>query len=546
MARRWVTVDTANYLLPELVLDASLSSYDVSRAGILGNGSDEGAALNAVLTDHAGEIVVIPTGFNIGTTVPINVPSGVTLKGYGAKLTNNCPGTGDRLLRMIGVSGVVIEGLELDGDKASFATTTEQRHNVWMENADNITFRGVHSHDAKGDGFYVGDNNTSANYCTHIRMEGCTADLNHRNGLSVIAVDDFKATDCDFINQTGTNPQAGVDIEPNSGSTVCNNVKFVNCTMTGNVGCGVGVTMHNTPTALQGSISFTNCEMSDNTDATLGSGLRVRNPTDVRIIGCQLRSNAAEGAYVDQTGSFVGKGLKFIGCDIEANGLEGVQVFNVADIKWIGCGINDNSQVSANARDGLSITPTATTAGFEVIGCGFTGTSQRNGIRTGSNAQKVTLIGNQYGTVGTANVSLADQQGSRFRLEQDGTMLSNTSAGQIALRFRENADTNDRVLLRTDGELRWGDGSAAPDTRLWRNGADQLRTEDAFILGTNLQVGTATAAGTGYAQFFEQTADPAAGATNTARLFAKDNGSGKTQLVVRFPTGATQVIATEP
>lgn len=40
--------------------------------------------------------------------------------------------------------------------------------------------------------------------------------------------------------------------------------------------------------------------------------------------------------------------------------------------------------------------------------------------------------------------------------------------------------------------------------------------------------------------------DPAAPAANKAKLYSKDNGSGKTQLVVRFPTGAVQVIATEP
>lgn len=39
--------------------------------------------------------------------------------------------------------------------------------------------------------------------------------------------------------------------------------------------------------------------------------------------------------------------------------------------------------------------------------------------------------------------------------------------------------------------------------------------------------------------------DPAAPATNSARLYVRDSG-GKTQLVVRFPTGAIQVISTEP
>lgn len=40
--------------------------------------------------------------------------------------------------------------------------------------------------------------------------------------------------------------------------------------------------------------------------------------------------------------------------------------------------------------------------------------------------------------------------------------------------------------------------------------------------------------------------DPAAPAANTGLLYLRDNGAGKRQLVARFPTGAVQVIATEP
>ena len=39
---------------------------------------------------------------------------------------------------------------------------------------------------------------------------------------------------------------------------------------------------------------------------------------------------------------------------------------------------------------------------------------------------------------------------------------------------------------------------------------------------------------------------PAAPGANKARLFLKDSGSGKTQLCVRFNTGAVQVLATQP
>lgn len=40
--------------------------------------------------------------------------------------------------------------------------------------------------------------------------------------------------------------------------------------------------------------------------------------------------------------------------------------------------------------------------------------------------------------------------------------------------------------------------------------------------------------------------EPAAGAANSTRVYAKDNGSGKTQLCVRFASGDVQILATEP
>jgi hypothetical protein len=45
---------------------------------------------------------------------------------------------------------------------------------------------------------------------------------------------------------------------------------------------------------------------------------------------------------------------------------------------------------------------------------------------------------------------------------------------------------------------------------------------------------------------FNEVAAPDAPGANIGRLFVRDNGSGKTQLCVRFPTGAIQVVSTEP
>lgn len=40
--------------------------------------------------------------------------------------------------------------------------------------------------------------------------------------------------------------------------------------------------------------------------------------------------------------------------------------------------------------------------------------------------------------------------------------------------------------------------------------------------------------------------DPTAPSANKVRLYCRDNGAGKTQLVARFPTGAIQQVAIEP
>jgi hypothetical protein len=45
---------------------------------------------------------------------------------------------------------------------------------------------------------------------------------------------------------------------------------------------------------------------------------------------------------------------------------------------------------------------------------------------------------------------------------------------------------------------------------------------------------------------FTEISDPTAPAANGAILYSRDNGAGKTQLCVRFNTGAIQVIATQP
>jgi hypothetical protein len=80
------------------------------------------------------------------------------------------------------------------------------------------------------------------------------------------------------------------------------------------------------------------------------------------------------------------------------------------------------------------------------------------------------------------------------------------------------------------GNVIKGHASQSADLQQWRDSANNVM----------LSVGY-----TGLIEFLEQL-DPNNASSNKVRLFARDNGAGKTQLCAIFQTGAVQVIATEP
>ena len=86
-----------------------------------------------------------------------------------------------------------------------------------------------------------------------------------------------------------------------------------------------------------------------------------------------------------------------------------------------------------------------------------------------------------------------------------------SAAGDDIISTRITGDTQSRYLVEADGATYWGPGgSTAPDTRLYRSAADTLRTDDSFIVGTNLTVsGNLAVSGVGQALFAYKAIDTA-------------------------------------
>jgi hypothetical protein len=137
------------------------------------------------------------------------------------------------------------------------------------------------------------------------------------------------------------------------------------------------------------------------------------------------------------------------------------------------------------------------------------------------------------------------------------TATSTSHQSSLEFGFRDNAGASAGTIRRA-GAVRIGkDGTfdtvAAGDSNMELVVVENLvdvigmHITSGGLIGINgiTSPSTELDVGAGAIEFEEMTA-PGAGAANTARLFAQDNGAGKTQLAVRFNTGAIQIIATEP
>ena len=123
---------------------------------------------------------------------------------------------------------------------------------------------------------------------------------------------------------------------------------------------------------------------------------------------------------------------------------------------------------------------------------------------------------------------------SKFKVQKNGlvTFTQGIHATQVAL-FESYSTA---VCLAAPSSVAWGSGVPtinSLDTSVNRSAAG--------VVGIR---GSSSTAG-GSLEFIEQTA-PAAPSANRVRLYAQDNGAGKTQLMALFATGAAQQVAIEP
>lgn len=191
---------------------------------------------------------------------------------------------------------------------------------------------------------------------------------------------------------------------------------------------------------------------------------------------------------------------------------------------------------------GYAATATVGT-GITAIGAGAS-VNNNNGTAIGHDAASFTqgvAIGRLAATTGTSGVAVgmsASAAGNAVAVGQSavGSGLQSVAIGQgatatatnaVAVGYSADATSGTAVALGMSTTASHADGVAL-GTDSTTTAANQVQIDDRHIEARELS------------------ADPAAPAADKARWYVKDNGAGKSQLCVRFATGAVQVIATEP
>ena len=217
---------------------ASPDAVSLLHFGNAGFGGDDTNVFQTALNSTAanGQTLEIPAGnYNIN---PITFPSNSNVfVDAGVTVTAN-PGYGNAVKMLnISSSNVTITGAGAAVSifhmlKAEY-TSGEWRHCMDIENAANVTISGISCNDSGGDGLYLANS-------TNVTVQDCIFNNNRRQGSSITGGVNhvFYLRDY-FTNTSGTAPESGIDIEPNSPSGFLLDINIDDCYTNGNAGDGL-------------------------------------------------------------------------------------------------------------------------------------------------------------------------------------------------------------------------------------------------------------------------------------------------------------------
>ncbi len=274
------------------VYQNDLSEVNVTSYGATGNGSTDDTASIQKAIDTGASKVIIPDGtYMINALVSVKPRSNQTIQMSEGTILKAIP-TSEQCYQIIlikNVTNVQIWGGTILGERYQHqATKGEFGYGIWVADmTDTIRINNTTIKDCWGDGIMVGSDGSSTGLARNLIIDNVTCDSNRRQGMSITYGENIIISNSTFMNTNGTNPQAGIDIEPGCKDPVhgdyVKNVAIKYCQFINNKWAGI---------ALIGdyglgtdNIKITGCLFSKNyKEIYVGSGVTnsgVTNPADI-------------------------------------------------------------------------------------------------------------------------------------------------------------------------------------------------------------------------------------------------------------------------
>ncbi|WP_333624685.1 hypothetical protein [Sphingobacterium siyangense] len=137
------------------------------------------------------------------------------------------------VISIIGSENVSINRLKIIGDREDhMGTAGEWGVGLNILSSKNVSIEEVVVNNCWGDGIYLGK--TAENFHNYnITLKTVLLENNRRNGLTIITVDGYYSDSIRIKNTNGTDPQRGLDMEPNNATDVLKNI-YINSMYTSN------------------------------------------------------------------------------------------------------------------------------------------------------------------------------------------------------------------------------------------------------------------------------------------------------------------------
>jgi hypothetical protein len=279
--------------------------------GVKGDGvTNDRAALQKAIDGTIGNILLITgksridvAGLTLHTNTHIRFASGASIKLLPHNTANYS------ILQMQDAQNVTLESPYLDGSKELNSAVKDPNDGgygmgISIIGSTNVNITSPTTINCWGDGIYIANSYSApTKFCSDVTVTNHLSSGNRRQGVSIISGNNITFQSPTWQTIAGTNPSAGLDIEPNSNNDVLQNIKIVSPTTTNCVD-GILIYLANLPgpVAKNVSIAITNHHdtgASQNGFAVGGLSLNGHTVSGLITSNSPIFTRSADGFYLD-------------------------------------------------------------------------------------------------------------------------------------------------------------------------------------------------------------------------------------------------------